>query len=77
MSPTQRELDEYAAMTPEEKKLDRAGHHWAVSRASERADAERCYAAIRRAIEAGTSEVRAAKIAGVDRMTVRRALGKR
>lgn len=76
MSPTKKELDEYAAMTPEEKALDKAGHDWKVSRRAEREDAERAIKAIRKAVEAGTSEVRAAKIAGVDRMTVRRALGK-
>lgn len=35
------------------------------------------YAAIREAVEGGMSEVQAARIAGVDRMTVRRILGKR
>jgi hypothetical protein len=35
------------------------------------------YAAIVDAVAAGTSEVEAAKLGGVDRMTVRRALGKR
>jgi hypothetical protein len=74
--PTQKEFDEYAAMTPEEKKLCDYGDSWRVSRNAERRDAELTYKYIRLAVAAGTSEVRASKIAGVDRMTVRRALGK-
>ncbi len=34
------------------------------------------YEAIRLAVDGGTSESEAARLAGVDRMTVRRALGK-
>lgn len=76
MSPTRKELAEYAAMTPEEKLLDKYGREWRRMREREREQAELVYKWIRKTVEAGTSEVRAAKIAGVDRMTVRRALGK-
>jgi hypothetical protein len=56
--------------------LHRAGVSWAKSREVERALAAEMYAAIVAAVDSGMSEVQAAKIAGVDRMTVRRALGK-
>ena len=46
-------------------------------RDKERALAADLYDAIREAVEGGMSEHEAARVAGVDRMTVRRALGKR
>jgi DNA-binding GntR family transcriptional regulator len=49
---------------------------WHKARERERALAVALYAAIVAAVESGMSEVQAAKVAGVDRMTVRRALGK-
>lgn len=58
------------------EQLRRAGVSWAKAREVERALAAEMYAAIVRAVEGGMSEVQAAKVAGVDRMTVRRALGK-
>ena len=66
-----------------EKLLDRqADHlrvtasHWRQAREVERDLAAETYAAIVAAVDSGMSEVQAAKVAGVDRMTVRRALGK-
>lgn len=56
--------------------LRRAGVSWGKAREVERALAVELYAAIVQAVEGGMSEVQAAKVAGVDRMTVRRALGK-
>lgn len=56
--------------------LQRAGVSWAKARSSERDAASVMYAAISAAVNGGVSQVQAAKIAGVDRMTVRRALGK-
>ena len=53
-----------------------AGQAWAKAKAAERKAAEACYAEIVAAVANGMSEVQAAKVAGVDRMTVRRALGK-
>lgn len=50
---------------------------WKEARDSERDLATEAYAAIVDAVAAGISEVQVAKIAKVDRMTVRRALGKR
>lgn len=58
------------------ERLRRAGAAWAKARETERALAADMYAAIVDAVEGGVSEVQAAKLAGVDRMTVRRALGK-
>jgi predicted DNA-binding protein (UPF0251 family) len=49
---------------------------WHAARNRERALAAELYEAIRLAVNEGMSEVQAAKVAGVDRMTVRRALGK-
>jgi predicted DNA-binding protein (UPF0251 family) len=49
---------------------------WHAARDRERALAAELYEAIRLAVNEGMSEVQAAKVAGVDRMTVRRALGK-
>jgi len=53
-----------------------AGQAWRKAKEAERRAAEDCYAALVAAVAAGVSEVEAAKLAGVDRMTVRRALGK-
>jgi DNA invertase Pin-like site-specific DNA recombinase len=50
--------------------------HWHLAREAERDLAAETYAAIVAAVDSGMSEVQAAKVAGVDRMTVRRALGK-
>lgn len=57
--------------------LARVGARWQSARTKERALAVELYAAIRSAVAAGMSESEAARVAGVDRMTVRRALGKR
>jgi hypothetical protein len=56
--------------------LQHAGEAWSRAREVERMAAAGVQAIIRHAVESGMSEVQAAKIAGVDRMTVRRALGK-
>ena len=56
--------------------LAKAGNRWHAAKDRERALAAELYAAIQRAVGEGLSEVQAAKMAGVDRMTVRRALGK-
>lgn len=56
--------------------LVQAGEAWHKARATERAAAARVYDLIRREHEAGWSEVSLAEYAGIDRMTVRRALGK-
>ena len=56
--------------------LAKAGKRWHAARDRERVLAAELYAAIAVAVEGGMTEVQAAKIAGVDRMTVRRALGK-
>lgn len=57
--------------------LRRSGKKWSAARANEREAAEAAYAAIAAAAAAGIAETRIAKELGVDRMTVRRALGKR
>lgn len=49
---------------------------WHKARDAERALAVQLYDAIRQAVSDGMSESEAARVAGVDRMTVRRALGK-
>ena len=56
--------------------LGKVADRWRNARERERALAVELYAAIVAAVESGMSEVQAAKVAGVDRMTVRRALGK-
>lgn len=56
--------------------LAKVAAKWHRARDKERALAAELYAAIREAVSGGMSEVEAAKVAGVDRMTVRRALGK-
>jgi hypothetical protein len=56
--------------------LGKIADKWHKARERERALAVELYAAIVAAVDLGMSEVQAAKVAGVDRMTVRRALGK-
>ena len=58
------------------EELAKAGKKWHAAKDRERAMAVELYAAIVQAVKDGMSEVQAAKVAGVDRMTVRRALGK-
>lgn len=53
------------------------GEVWHAAREAERMAAAAVYAAIRHATEQGVPETRIANLVGVDRMTVRRALGKR
>lgn len=50
---------------------------WHAARDAERIAAAAAYAAIRHAAAAGMTEVRIASLLDIDRMTVRRALGKR
>jgi DNA-binding GntR family transcriptional regulator len=54
----------------------KAGKQWHAAKARERDAAAKLYAAIVQAVEDGLTEVQAAELAGVNRMTVRRALGK-
>lgn len=56
--------------------LQRAADAWRKAKRSERAAAEQLHKAIRRAVSDGMSEAEVARVAGVNRMTVRRALGK-
>ena len=56
--------------------IETAGKVWKKSKETERAHAADLYVAIREFCESGGTEVKAAELAGVDRMTVRRALGK-
>lgn len=56
--------------------LRRAGKTFAVARDKQQQASARLYEAIRLAVMEGMSESEAARVAGVDRMTVRRALGK-
>lgn len=58
-------------------RLEAVGKRWNAAREKERALAAELYGAIREAVEGGMTEAEAARVAGVDRMTVRRALGKR
>lgn len=58
------------------QQLHDAGQAFRVARDNERRAAANLYAAIRLAILEGMNESQAARVAGVDRMTVRRALGK-
>jgi predicted DNA-binding protein (UPF0251 family) len=57
--------------------LAKVAKQWHGARDKERALAAELYAAIRLAVNEGMTESEAARVAGVDRMTVRRALGKR
>lgn len=61
-------------MTAED--VAKAGKQWQAAKARERDAAAKLYAAIVQAVEDGLTEVQAAELAGVNRMTVRRALGK-
>lgn len=56
--------------------LSKAGKAFAAARDRERLAAAALHEAIRAAVAQGMSESEAARVAGVDRMTVRRALGK-
>lgn len=56
--------------------LGKVADKWHKARERERVLAVELYAAIVAAVDSGLSEVEAAEIAGVNRMTVRRALGK-
>lgn len=56
--------------------LAKAAKKWHAAKERERALVAELYDAIVKAVEGGMSEVQAAKLAEVDRMTVRRALGK-
>jgi DNA invertase Pin-like site-specific DNA recombinase len=58
------------------EELAKAGKRWHAAKGKERALAAELYAAIVQAVTGGMSEVEAARVAGVDRMTARRALGK-
>ena len=63
-------------MKPEEQELAKCGSDLAAAR-ERQDDALRALAtAVMAAVEAGTSEVRAASLAGVNRLTIRRMLGK-
>jgi predicted DNA-binding protein (UPF0251 family) len=57
--------------------LAKVAKQWHNARDKERILAAELYAAIRLAVNEGMSESEAARVANVDRMTVRRALGKR
>ena len=57
-------------------RLEAVGAAWAAARDSEREIAGTAYDAVRAAAEAGLSEVRIAELLGVNRTTVRTALGK-
>ena len=67
------ELGKEAALS---QRLKNAGRRYGAARDRERAAAAELYEAIREAIAEGLSEVEVAKLAGVNRLTVRRALGK-
>lgn len=54
-----------------------AGRKWAKAHNVERAARDKTYAEIRKAVDGGMSQSEAARVAGVDRMTVRKALGLR
>ena len=58
------------------KELAKVAERWRKTRERERELAAQMYELIRIAHGMGTPETQIAKIAGVDRMTVRRALGK-
>lgn len=59
-----------------DEQLRKAGKAWHDAKRRERERAAALYEEIRGAVERGLSESEAARVAGVDRMTVRRALGK-
>lgn len=60
-----------------EQALRVIGTEWTLARIAERDAAARAYWQIRVAADAGIPETRISDVVGVDRMTVRRALGKR
>lgn len=62
--------------TDSARELGAAGERWHKAKRAERAQAAAMYARICAAVADGMSESEAARVAGVDRMTVRRALGK-
>jgi DNA invertase Pin-like site-specific DNA recombinase len=57
--------------------LAKAGHAWDLAKQKERERMAVLYEAIIEASREGMAETQIARTAGVDRMTVRRALGKR
>ena len=57
--------------------LATAGRRFAKARQAQTDAADALYAAIVAACDAGMTETEAARVAGVDRMTIRRARGKR
>jgi hypothetical protein len=62
--------------TPFERDLARDGRRLARARAAEEQARDNLAATVQEAVSAGVSEVRAAELAGVDRMTIRAWLGK-
>ena len=68
--------DRTARLQDATSRLEAVGAAWAAARDSERAIAGTAYEAVRAAAEAGLSEVRIAELLGVNRTTVRTALGK-
>lgn len=67
--------DLYARLSRQE--LEQIGKRWAKARKAERTVAAQMYAVIKSAADVGIPEAEIARLAGVDRMTVRKALGKR
>jgi len=57
--------------------LSETAKRWHTAKNRERQLAADLYSSIRLAVDDGMSESEAARVASVDRMTVRRALGKR
>lgn len=68
--------DRKARLEDATSRLQAVGAAWAAARDSEREIAGTAYEAVRIAAEAGLSEVRIAELLGVNRTTVRTALGK-
>ena len=68
--------DRKASLKDATARLEAVGAAWAAARDSEREIAGTAYEAVRAAAEAGLSEVRIAELLGVNRTTVRTALGK-
>ena len=68
--------DRKASLKDATARLEAVGAAWAAARDSEREIAGAAYEAVRIAAEAGLSEVRIAELLGVNRTTVRTALGK-
>ena len=63
-------------MVDQSRELAKVAERWHKARQRERELATQMYDLIRAAHQSGLPETHIAKIAGVDRMTVRRALGK-